>query len=95
MNCPVCLNLMIKAKATNFGEEYDYCRTCKKELSELGGKNQTEAADFLFAAGDLVKLKPIGNIRTGARTWTVREVKETTMQLYPDLWVYSEFYERA
>ena len=25
---------MIKAQATNFGEEYDYCRSCKKELKE-------------------------------------------------------------
>lgn len=35
MNCPTCKNEMVKAKATNFGDEYDYCRTCKKELKEM------------------------------------------------------------
>lgn len=35
MNCPQCATEMVKAKATNFGEEYDYCRGCKMELSEL------------------------------------------------------------
>jgi len=29
---------MIKARATSFGEEYDYCRVCKKELSEMQPK---------------------------------------------------------
>lgn len=44
MNCPACNGLMIKARATNFGSEYDYCRTCKKELSELG--SQTMAVEY-------------------------------------------------
>lgn len=35
MNCPQCQTEMVKARATNFGEEYDYCRSCKKELKEL------------------------------------------------------------
>ncbi len=35
MNCPNCKNQMVKAKATDFGEEYDYCRVCKKELKEM------------------------------------------------------------
>lgn len=35
MNCPQCSTEMVKAKATSFGEEYDYCRTCKKEHKEL------------------------------------------------------------
>lgn len=35
MNCPKCSNLMIVATASSFGEEYQYCRVCKKELSEL------------------------------------------------------------
>ena len=26
---------MVKSKATDHGEEYDYCRQCKKELKEL------------------------------------------------------------
>lgn len=35
MRCPLCSNEMVKAQATNFGPTYDYCRTCKKELSEM------------------------------------------------------------
>lgn len=35
MNCPKCSTKMVKARATNFGEEYDYCRFCKKELKEI------------------------------------------------------------
>jgi hypothetical protein len=30
--CPECLNPTVKARATNFGDEYDYCRTCKVEV---------------------------------------------------------------
>lgn len=35
MKCPVCSGEMVKARATSFGEEYDYCRACKKELKEM------------------------------------------------------------
>lgn len=35
MNCPKCTNEMIEAKATAFGEAYQYCRICKKELKEI------------------------------------------------------------
>lgn len=35
MNCPKCANVMVLAKATNFGNTYQYCRTCKKELCEI------------------------------------------------------------
>lgn len=35
MTCPQCNSEMVKAKATDFGQEYDYCRGCKKELSEM------------------------------------------------------------
>ncbi len=38
MNCPQCTNEMVKAVATNFGDSYDYCRVCKKELSEMSAK---------------------------------------------------------
>lgn len=34
--CPICSNEMIDAQATDFGPSYKYCRTCKKELSEMG-----------------------------------------------------------
>jgi DNA-directed RNA polymerase subunit M/transcription elongation factor TFIIS len=46
MDCPTCGKLMIRTRATTHGEEYNYCRKCKKELDEmahvtriLGGKN--------------------------------------------------------
>lgn len=35
MQCPTCGTAMVKARATNFGEEYDYCRVCKKEITEM------------------------------------------------------------
>lgn len=38
MQCPTCGTAMVKARATNFGEEYDYCRVCKKEITEMAPK---------------------------------------------------------
>lgn len=35
MNCPQCKNDMVLTQATNFGDQYHYCRSCKKELSEM------------------------------------------------------------
>lgn len=35
MNCPACKNEMVMVRATDHGDEYPYCRTCKKELSEI------------------------------------------------------------
>ncbi len=35
MDCPMCGGGMVKARATNFGAEYDYCRACKKEYAEM------------------------------------------------------------
>lgn len=35
MNCPKCSDSMVKARATTYGDEYFYCRNCKKELSEM------------------------------------------------------------
>ena len=35
MECPKCSGEMVKARATSFGEEYDYCRACKMELAEI------------------------------------------------------------
>lgn len=40
MNCPQCKNEMVKARATNFGQDYDYCRVCKKEHSEMIKKDE-------------------------------------------------------
>lgn len=33
MNCPECDSEMVKSQML-FGAEFDYCRTCRKELSE-------------------------------------------------------------
>lgn len=35
MTCPQCSNVMVQARATNFGEQYWYCRSCKQELAEM------------------------------------------------------------
>lgn len=35
MNCPKCSDLMVDAQATNHGEVYKYCRTCKMDLAEV------------------------------------------------------------
>lgn len=35
MNCPICDVEMVLARATDFGPQYFYCRTCKKELREM------------------------------------------------------------
>lgn len=35
MQCPKCAVEMVRATATQFGEEYDYCRPCGKELAEI------------------------------------------------------------
>lgn len=35
MTCPKCSNDMVTARATNFGDDYSYCRSCKKELAEI------------------------------------------------------------
>lgn len=49
---------MNKAKATAFGEEYDYCQTCKKELKELTSETKgvkQKAPDFKINTGLLPK----------------------------------------
>src|SRR5271165_5521923 len=55
MNCPQCSNPMILTRATNFGDEYEYCRQCKKELKEMkiapikGTETQPDSAlEFLL-----------------------------------------------
>ncbi len=35
MNCPDCATQMILTRASNFGDDYWYCRNCKKELAEI------------------------------------------------------------
>ena len=60
MNCPQCNSEMIRAQATDFGEAYDFCRTCKKELKELQPKVREyvlPAIDFAHAPQTLVPHK--------------------------------------
>lgn len=54
MKCPACSDEMIKAQATDYGATYDYCRTCKKEHTEI-------MADFL---------KPVSPFKSGEGTYT-------------------------
>ncbi len=35
VKCPQCFGDLILTKATDHGEEYYYCRACKKELDEM------------------------------------------------------------
>lgn len=51
MECPKCSTKMVLTRATSFGEDYHYCRQCKKELSELEDKSSIK---FNLAQG-LVK----------------------------------------
>lgn len=46
LKCPQCSTEMIKARATNFGEEYDYCKVCKKELKEMAPFKANPTFDF-------------------------------------------------
>ena len=43
VTCPQCQGPMVKAKATVSGDEYDYCRTCKKEMKEMSKYSMTFA----------------------------------------------------
>lgn len=52
MQCPKCSNDMIEAKATAFGATYWYCRTDKKELSEIE-KEMPKAADGIKSGAAL------------------------------------------
>lgn len=71
MNCPKCSTEMVKARASNFGPEYDYCRTCKKELAEIipgmlapGEKLVTEQT--WRRAGDTMEVKISPPLQVGA-----------------------------
>jgi hypothetical protein len=57
VNCPKCTTEMVKVQVSNFSDPYDYCRACKKELSELikiipitviNKKMSLEDVDLLF-----------------------------------------------
>lgn len=67
MNCPVCANSMVKARATSFGEEYDYCRTCKKELAEMIAIPKLRIAQALdFTAAPINHVARLANIANTA-----------------------------
>jgi hypothetical protein len=70
MKCPQCSNDMIRTKATAFGEEYDYCRTCKKELKELGyGSANNNVRRFTGEVSQEVKdLAYVSNVVTSGAT---------------------------
>lgn len=62
MYCPKCQDAMILTKATAFGEEYHYCRTCKKELKELqaplggvGGNGEILTSEYILDAINYVR----------------------------------------
>lgn len=62
MNCPHCSDMMVEARASQFGEEYFYCRTCKKELAEIlvpespkTGVTLQQARNFLIQSQYVLK----------------------------------------
>lgn len=61
MNCPQCKNDMILAQATNFGDKYHYCRSCKKELKEMRWElpNKISFTPTLAKEIDLPDLEPV------------------------------------
>lgn len=60
MNCPQCKNDMVLTQATNFGDQYHYCRSCKKELSEMRSElpNEISFAPVIAKEIDLPDLEP-------------------------------------
>lgn len=58
MCCPQCSIEMIKARATNFGPEYDYCRICKKEYAELTPKKTEDSMVDVIAPTGLLAYLP-------------------------------------
>lgn len=70
MNCPQCSNPMIVTRATAFGEDYHYCRACKKEAKELiktevkphwsiEANGATDGVPKFFYAGNILKLRNV------------------------------------
>jgi hypothetical protein len=47
INCPQCSKPMIKSYMLS-GDEFDYCRTCKKELSEMQVQSIKQGVDTLL-----------------------------------------------
>lgn len=64
MNCPKCQNDMIKTRAKNNGEEFDYCRTCKKELAEI--EEEFAVAFAMEVGGFIIASTPEQSIRDAA-----------------------------
>lgn len=78
MNCPYCKNATVKARATNFGDEYNYCRTCKVEVDPYQAALHT-FMDLSVGLEDPPTLQTIGATsgRFSAATLTDRYHLET------------------
>lgn len=67
---------MVKARATDYGEDYDYCRGCKKELKEI--QSSGPSIDFINHVKALGKKIEEYEARLAAKTdtprWTIKEV---------------------
>ena len=59
---------MVQAKATDFGEAYDYCRVCKKELKELQPITKSAFQSLLYKIPAITK--PIWFVQHGCRDLT-------------------------
>ena len=75
MNCPICSNKMIKTKATAFGDEYDYCRTCKKELKEMQ-----------ISSSKLNNVNSIKRVGSDIDTIKLGKYRSFTSRMYWDNW---------
>jgi hypothetical protein len=79
--CPQCGTQMIMARATDHGEEYPYCRACKKELKEMQTSVEIHLGEFKDASTGHIPLT-LEQMQTGLNlvskldgsTWTVNYV---------------------
>lgn len=62
MNCPKCSVEMVKAQATDFGEVYDYCRPCGKELKEFTPTLKSLTAERVPIGYVIDKLIPCSDV---------------------------------
>lgn len=71
MNCPNCAAVMVTARATDFGSEYFYCRTCKKELCEMVTledrvpETSNDSSNYMFNPNGSITFRP-GTYNVGA-----------------------------
>jgi hypothetical protein len=58
MNFPICKDTMVLTQATNFGEKYKYCRTCKKEMKEILALKSNNAPHILKKFSPVLATRP-------------------------------------